>query len=253
MKKQLIWKFSACACAALLSACASNEAFEDVPLGTNASGRTRGGATSKEEIGGVSVKRINNAQTGQVTELGRQMVLAGSNVNTVVVDGHTINLTTSRNAAANSSQDFYDSGIRNKYSYVNFGAYNAPKDNQNHAYALAYGQITPANAVPTTGTATYEGNAIINPLTSNSINAIEGTSSFEVDYGNKQINGDVTTYGGVRYQLGGIITSNSFSGNRNGIQMQGRFFGPKAEELGGTFHSTNNINGVMGSFGAKKD
>lgn len=255
MTKQFIWKLSACACAVLLGACASNEANENLPLGTNASSLSRTGQSSNNTtFGGISVKRVSNAETQQVSELGKQTVLSGSDVDSVVVDGHAIDLRVDR-TTANSSQYIYGRNSVSGYSYVNFGAYHTQKDNVNNAYALVHGQITPSSSMPTTGTATYTGHALINPMRNNvnALNVIWGRSSFDVNYGSKQITGDITTYANTKYPLSGTITGNSFSGTRDGIHMQGRFFGPNASELGGVFNSINNINGVMGSFGAQKD
>lgn len=254
MTKQFIWKLSACACAVLLGACASSEANENLPLGTNASSLSRTGQNNNTAFGGIAVKRVSNAETQQVTQPARQMVLSGSNIDSVVVDGHAIDLRVDR-TTENNSQYIYGRNSVSGYSYVNFGAYHAQKDNLNNAYALVHGQITPVSSVPTTGTATYTGHAIINPRRNNvnSLNVIWGRSSFDVNYGSKQISGDITTNTNTTYLLGGTITGNSFSGTRDGIHMQGRFFGPNASELGGVFNSINNINGVMGSFGAQKD
>ena len=56
--------------------------------------------------------------------------------------------------------------------------------------------------------------------------------------------------------LGGTINGASFSGEKDGIAMQGNFYGPKAAELGGVFKGTTIDDGLItnftGSFGATK-
>lgn len=80
-------------------------------------------------------------------------------------------------------------------------------------------------------------------------------AQFAVDYGNKTISGSISSP--EKYfntvNLKGTISGNAFSGTNDGYNMNGRFFGPNAEELGGTFHKgTKDRPEVLGSFGAKK-
>ena len=113
--------------------------------------------------------------------------------------------------------------------------------------------------VPVSGKATYSGLGLAKIGETSNSPFVAGTSSFDVDFGEKTIVGTVTEYqarNGV--SLAGQINGNAFSGIKNGVEMRGYFYGSNAAELGGVFKGTTTINGiadtpVMGSFGAKKD
>lgn len=122
-------------------------------------------------------------------------------------------------------------------------------------YEFAYGKLTPANDVPASGTATYEGYTHTYPAIS--LNA----SLFNVDFGKKTIDGKIYDASDVQdyVALSGTISGNSFSGTKGAVEMQGNFYGPNAAELGGIFkgqtdygRNDGNYIGIVGSFGAKK-
>ncbi len=124
------------------------------------------------------------------------------------------------------------------------------------AYVFATGDITPTsgtNAVPTTGTATYSG--LSTYAVADNLYFQKGTSTFNVDFGAKTITGtiDPSVY---NIGLAGTINGSSFSGTKNGITMQGNFYGPSAAELGGTFNGDTTtaigLTSFIGAFGAKK-
>ena len=143
-----------------------------------------------------------------------------------------------------------------KFSYVRFGSNTYFENNGTNvtkAYnSFAIGDITPVNAVPTSGKATYAGDATIGI---DSTTFLKGTSSFNVDFGAKTIKGNATN-GAFTLPLEGQINGNAFNGTKDGIQMQGNFYGPQAQELGGTYSGQVLDNGsyksFMGAFGAKK-
>lgn len=133
------------------------------------------------------------------------------------------------------------------------------------SYAWAVGDITPDDAVPTTGTATYYGAAGISsrPLNTAS-NAVAATAEFSVDFGNKSLSGTITpiqstaytTIGGTvdTINLGARIDGATFIGTKDGIVTQGYFLGPNAEEITGIFHTTTDVlaDHIHGAFGAVK-
>lgn len=237
MMKQPIWKLSACAFALLLNACASNKAYENLPINVSssaASQTTTSATANTNTFRGVVAQRSRNSQAQRNSDV-IHFNISGSNLNAVSVDGNVINLNSN-----NQSQRF-----NNALSYTKFGLAQIPSQRQNelvHSYYLAYGQTTPASSMPTTGVATYQGTAI------NSLNALERPATFNVNYGTKQINGDIDK----QLFLNAEIIGATFSGSKDGIRMNGRFFGPNAEELGGTYSSISNPDGVVGSFGARK-
>lgn len=238
MTKQFIWKLSACACAVLLGACTNNDALKSLPI--NATGSLQNGNSSVSgSFSGIAAKLSSDVSNRQVTEFGKQSTLSGSSLNSVMVDGHTVNLSTA-GVASPSSNEFQR--INNQLSYTRFGNYTYRNSNTLDTYAIAYGQETPMGRVPTTGTAVYVGTGIVGS------SAGTTTAEFDVNYGQKQISGKVGSN-----QLSGVITGNAFTGERNGLRMQGNFFGPNAAELGGTFHGvSDSTKQIIGSFGAKK-
>lgn len=237
MTKQLIWKLGACSCAILLSACGGQAAYKNLPINSSSGSVSSGTTATTESTGtfrGVVAQRSRNTQTQTNSEVVN-FNISGSNANTVSVDSHTINL-----SATSQGQRF-----NTALSYTNFGLANIQSSNYPellHSYYLTYGQPTPDTSMPTTGSATYRGTAI------NGLNTPEVPATFVVNYGTKQIDGNINN----QISLNGTILGNRFSGSKDGIRMNGRFFGPNAEELGGTYSSIRNPDGVVGSFGARK-
>ncbi|WP_373755537.1 transferrin-binding protein-like solute binding protein [Neisseria sp.] len=111
------------------------------------------------------------------------------------------------------------------------------------------------DAVPTSGKATYAGLASYGFANTA---FLKGKSDFTVDFGAKTIDGAIQRGTVSEVLLSGKINGASFSGTKDGVTMNGNFFGPKAAELGGVYKGerydnlTNNFETVMGAFGAKK-
>ena len=114
-------------------------------------------------------------------------------------------------------------------------------------------QGQPTLDMPTTGTAKYEGGAIMSVFTSNHMDNL-GDSSFNVDFGKKSIDGKITNIKG-RDNLKDItlktakIQGNAFKND----QMEGKFHGPKAAAVSGYFiDKKQNLHGVFGAEKVKK-
>jgi len=149
---------------------------------------------------------------------------------------------------------------RNIMSYVRFGFHTefggAGNDKQHYVFAL--GDPTPTDKMPTSGDTYYIGLSTFAMGTNPEFRT--GLSSFHVNFDEKTIDGEV--YGDSRVNpigLGGKINGNAFSGSKDGVEMQGHFYGPQAEQVGGIFKGTaTDIPGideptpVMGSFGARR-
>ena len=141
-----------------------------------------------------------------------------------------------------------------KYSHVQFGAQTVgiispTYQTTLHHDSFAIGSITPtsgAGAMPTSGKASYVGDAIL--LQGGAYTT--GASKFDVDFGRKTISGLIDHVYDI--PVSGKISGSSFSGEQDGIRMKGNFFGPKAAELGGVFSAEHENNVYQGSFGAKK-
>ncbi|MGN6896358.1 transferrin-binding protein-like solute binding protein, partial [Neisseria sp. P0015.S002] len=141
-----------------------------------------------------------------------------------------------------------------KYSHVQFGAQTVgiispTYQTTLHHDSFAIGSITPtsgAGAMPTSGKASYVGDAILLQGAAYTT----GASKFDVDFGRKTISGLIDHVYDI--PVSGKISGSSFSGEQDGIRMKGNFFGPKAAELGGVFSAEHENNVYQGSFGAKK-
>jgi hypothetical protein len=141
---------------------------------------------------------------------------------------------------------------------------------------FAGGYVTPANAVPITGSASYVGK--IAGLASEdkySFENVSGDVRFTVDFSARSISGvtsngalgsdniippklnDISftaTYDPTRNLFEGTVRAlpggNAFSTNANGT-VSGNFFGPVANELGGVWTLSDTTRRIIGSFAAK--
>ena len=152
--------------------------------------------------------------------------------------------------------------------------------------AFVIGYQTPAAAVPTTGTATFSGLAegtVFNAgLERDAIKLTGGTASFTADFGARTVDGSVTGMVAVDavsgiptgtlpswndFAFSSTITTNSFSGetrvtstpggitslagNATGT-IEGRFFGPSAQEAGAVWTLFDGTKGATGTLTGKR-
>lgn len=193
--------------------------------------------------------------------------LLGSNsMDSIVVEGKNISLNLPGQEGNGFTHTFHSTaehtGVGKQLKYLRFGYdinYLLAPRGKLPAYSFVIGSQTPVADMPAGGVANYEGYALIRPI-GNGENAgfIESFSSFNVDFGNKTLNGRLDYNGNEadNILLSGSINGASFSGTRNSIKTQGYFYGPQAAELGGTFSGPINYNGAasnaIGAFGAAK-
>ena len=110
----------------------------------------------------------------------------------------------------------------NYLSHMRFGSYTDVNHNNNPnfnpAYVFALGSVTPQADMPKSGKATYSGLALASP-----IGGVyeEGTSTFNVDFGTKKLNGSVSVGRWNPVSLTAKIDGNQFSGtSAEGIKPQ---------------------------------
>ena len=135
---------------------------------------------------------------------------------------------------------------------------------------FVFGHRTPLDEMPTTGTATFEGKVVGSVLTNNSIRSLTGGSDLNVDFAAGLIDVTLTTIiregggqtGGTTFipyknvSGRGAISDTTFSGTLSEINgtatgdFEGAFFGPVANEAGGTFEFGNGSGYVSGAFTA---
>ncbi|XXQ67448.1 transferrin-binding protein-like solute binding protein [Neisseriaceae bacterium B1] len=274
--KKVASALSACTCAILLTACSSSGSKNvninnapKTPNNTSSPAPKTPNNTSTGKIqpnfAGVVVKAIADTENGGFTKFATKYNTSSNNLNTIVIDGKTINLVPhGLSGKWVITQDSKERRLINtSLNYTRFGVY---ADDSHHGIrdinVIAHGQITDSNKIPTIGKATYVGDAVYSDVYTNNNFVLKkqdgwakGHAVVDVDYGTKNVSATITSPDRhfPATNLKGQISGNKFSGTFDGYKMDGHFFGPNAEEVGGTFYKGTAINpDVIGSFGAKK-
>jgi hypothetical protein len=167
----------------------------------------------------------------------------------------------------------YSGSTSNRYVGLGYWQRNTvSSDRQDTTFdSFVYGLETPATSVPRLGTASYATDTLGFVTTPGKVpRAFTGAGTFDIDLAlgvfaarasvleYDLTSSDTRSGGGIEYAGGGKLTSgNDFSGNftyggtdtRASGTVQGRFFGPGAEEIGATFSADNAAGAVVtGSF-----
>lgn len=203
--------------------------------------------SSDKGNGAIAIPQINGNASGDSGSVWAEldspnMDYYGSSVNlngdVLVVNGVRLNLadyTWNKKAELGSSV---------------FGvAWNNPNRDPENEVAYAFGRLTEAANVPTTGSATYQGTAFY-AIDDHQI--FDAMSEFNVDFAAKTVNGRLynSTLSINDTLPTATVNGDSFVGSANGRYIQGNFFGAQAEELGGIYH--NDGADVTAAFGATK-
>ena len=156
------------------------------------------------------------------------------------------------------------------FQYVSFGAWNSGRTQFSPTGISAWfgGQPAPASAVPTTGSARFTGNLIgIYSSTSGSHSTARANVVLDANFSSRSLGfaSSNTTLNGTaapRLDLTGTMSyapGSSFSGTLRsaGGTLSGRagggFYGPRAEEAGGTFVlNSGGAEKLTGAYGAKR-
>jgi len=134
---------------------------------------------------------------------------------------------------------------------------------------FALGDVTPSTSMPLSGSATYSGDAIGRYFESGAVEYFTGFVNATASFGRTNPTMNFTMSGSSyspsqQQQItinvaGGLSITNatsSFAGSVGGDMLgrvSGKFYGPQAQEIGGTFNLTNGADGqLVGSFGAKQ-
>ncbi|WGE55250.1 transferrin-binding protein-like solute binding protein [Actinobacillus equuli subsp. equuli] len=141
-----------------------------------------------------------------------------------------------------------------KYSAVRFGILDSDGPEVD-SYMFYNGSAT--TSMPTSGTATYNGHAIIagNTVQFDEYDWLKGTSQFNVDFGAKKLKGTLNVDTLEAVNITANIAGNSFAGSANSksfptkANVEGKFYGENAKELGGMIRDVSNI-GSDDSWGA---
>lgn len=108
----------------------------------------------------------------------------------------------------------------------------------------------PTQEMPTLGTASYKGNALIYSFAQKGSDP-NWTSEFQIDFANRKLSGYLTSSTNQsHFSLSADITGNTFEGTYNGNYTKGGFFGAGASELSGVVSAEKDD--FTGVYGAKK-
>ncbi|HSA70640.1 MAG TPA: transferrin-binding protein-like solute binding protein [Burkholderiales bacterium] len=163
-------------------------------------------------------------------------------------------------------------------SHMAFGEWMVPiSSSSSQGGFFAFGNVTPGAAIPSTGSAVYNGafhsRAVVGSLLGISTQVIDGSFSATADFAARSVSVSTTNQIDASYNLSGnlsyasatnrlsgtLVTASGYSGS-----ARANFFGPNAEELGGAFQLTrfNPIclfstcvwlqDAYVGSFGARR-
>ena len=160
------------------------------------------------------------------------------------------------------------------FEYQTFGAWGAYGNATTPAYSISVGNPSPASAIPLTGALTFTGGAsgyyvdankfgyVTNSnmvaavtfdnrtvaFTTTNTSISGGPGSAQISAPNLNMTGTLSYAAGVNAMSGTATTANGMSGN-----MNGKFYGPALNEIGGTFAVTGQgIGSVVGAFGGKR-
>lgn len=150
------------------------------------------------------------------------------------------------------------------FSYLTFGSWNGVSGSTGYLAGFHAGSLTPAGAVPTTGTATYRGSSVgylsgvssaITEVTSDiTLTANFGTRSIlYTTVSGRSISGTLTYDAGTGF-FRGILSEPDYQTLGIGFfgPASGRFYGPGGQELAGSFVLSKPLNQYVGAFGAKR-
>ena len=264
-----VFKFGATALAALvLSACGSSGGGSNNNEATTANNQTQQNQSNPSAANNAaqSNQQVSSSGTGAALVASdsnslsvRRAEINGYNTTSINVDGTNVAIGFPGisagdwlNAKANGRDLKVCCGI---YSDMRFGLTDSLDDNGN-AYVFYNGN--PTRNMPTSGSASYSGQSII----SANVPALDkegfytGTSQFNVDFGNKTLNGYLGINNIQSVNINASISGNSFNGTATSSSLpsagrvEGKFYGDQAKQLAGLAQANDNNWGAV--FGAQK-
>lgn len=140
-----------------------------------------------------------------------------------------------------------------RYSDVRFGVVESSNQNENDFF-FYNGNVT--QAMPASGTATYNGHFMVSGDTEQfeDEDYLTGTATFNADFANKTLLGMLSEPSLQTINVDAKIQGNGFNGSaksatfRTTAEVEGKFYGKDAKELGGIFIDSQKTWG--GAFGA---
>lgn len=137
--------------------------------------------------------------------------------------------------------------IGTNLSYARYGVVSYDKENMDYVFYQGY--ATDEKQMPKTGKFTYTGFAVGYRESDRAVS--KGTSSFNVNFGERTINGTIALDKFGTHSVQATINGNEIVGNSNGIN-EGFFYGKNAQEMAGDFSVSHQGKYIEGNFGAKR-
>lgn len=240
------------------------------------SGGGNGGSSSSVnqaiEKGKAGVDAIINTAQGNDNVSGKVIILSGkdekatakwsdqtnASLDKIVVDGQEIPMHFSNfKGVINYNYQLVSLDSKGK-KYQYFSAGLAEKDD---SYFFVNGN--PTTSMPASGTASYQGDSLVTGNNSKfeETDYLKGTSQFTADFGAKTLNGTLNVDTLEPIKVEAKIVNNGFAGSASSkefhttAEVQGKFYGANATELGGVFTDKSAVGDDKkwgGVFGAKK-
>ena len=168
-----------------------------------------------------------------------------ANINQLEVDGQKITLTYPGIYAGSWQRVNNTAVCCGKYANVRMGVSlsNGPTEKD-----ILFYNGAPTQNMPVTGLASYKGDSIIlsDDISDDSDEeAVEGQSSFDVNFGAKTLSGSITANNAPTINISANISGNSFEGTAKSTKLtdgavEGKFYGNNAVELGGLAKANDN-------------
>lgn len=160
------------------------------------------------------------------------------------------------------------------FEYQTYGAWGAYGNATTPAYAISVGNASPASAIPLTGALTFTGGAtgyyvdaskfsyVTNAnmvaavtfdnrsvaFTTTNTSIVGGPGAPQISAPSLNMTGTLSYAAGSNAMSGTATTANGMSGN-----MNGKFYGPALNEVGGTYAVTGSgVGSMVGGFGGKR-
>lgn len=183
-----------------------------------------------------------------------------SNLNIITVDGQPIRVAYQDQGISAGTWTVMNENASccGKYSDVRFGIKYSDGPTEND-YFFYNGNVT--KSMPTSGSATYNGHFIVDAdddyyRVFDNVDHLLGTANFTADFGAKTLSGSLNTQDLQPINVNATINGNSFNGTaqsatfRTTADVEGKFYGTNAKELGGIFMDNEKMWG--GAFGASQ-
>lgn len=235
--------------ALVITACGSSGGKSDNATNTNTNTNTPAVVPSSDSTGAVIVISGSNPNVKVETKK-----LKDTNLNFITVDGKAIRVAYTNLGISSGIWTSINSFATccGKFSDVRFGIVDSkgPEENGHIFY-----NGNPSKTVPISGKANYSGYFVVAGQTAefDKDDFLRGDATFAADFGSKTLSGTLTQATLKPINVNATIAGNSFTGSANSAtfstkaNVEGKFFGNNAKELGGIFTDSKTWSGAFGA------